>query len=54
MSTTHTRPSGDTQPFIDQRLDAIDRALLGKDDAGALHILREEVASFCGKFPMPH
>jgi glycine hydroxymethyltransferase len=32
----------------------IDRALLGKDDAGALHIVREEVASLCAKFPMPH
>jgi glycine hydroxymethyltransferase len=32
----------------------IDRALLGKDDAGALHIVREEVASMCSKFPMPH
>ena len=32
----------------------IDRALLGKDDAGALHIIREEVSSLAGKFPMPH
>jgi glycine/serine hydroxymethyltransferase len=32
----------------------IDRALLGKDDAAALHVLREEVAAFCGRFPMPH
>jgi glycine hydroxymethyltransferase len=32
----------------------IDRALLGKDDESALHVLREEVAAFCGRFPMPH
>jgi glycine hydroxymethyltransferase len=32
----------------------IDRALLGKDDEAALHHLREEVASFAAKFPMPH
>ena len=32
----------------------IDRALLGKDDASALHVLREEVAAFAGRFPMPH
>ena len=32
----------------------IDRALLGKDDPAALHVVREEVAALCGKFPMPH
>jgi len=32
----------------------IDRALLGKDDAGALAKIRDEVAAFAGKFPMPH
>ncbi len=32
----------------------LDRALLGKDDAGALKAIRREVADFCAKFPMPH
>jgi glycine hydroxymethyltransferase len=32
----------------------IDRALLGKDDAAALSKIRQEVAEFCKKFPMPH
>jgi glycine hydroxymethyltransferase len=34
--------------------DFIDRALLAKDDAGALAKIRGEVAAFCTKFPMPH
>jgi glycine hydroxymethyltransferase len=32
----------------------IDRALVGKDDPAALATIREEVAVFAGKFPMPH
>ncbi len=32
----------------------IDRALIGKDDAGTLEKVRREVAEFCGTFPMPH
>ena len=32
----------------------IDRALLGKGDAAALTKVRDEVAVFCEKFPMPH
>src|SRR5205823_1565155 len=32
----------------------IDRALLGKDDATALSKLRDEVATFTQRFPMPH
>ena len=32
----------------------IDRALLAKDDAAALGKIRQEVAEFAGKFPMPH
>ena len=32
----------------------IDRALLAKDDAGKLANIKDEVATFCGKFPMPH
>jgi glycine hydroxymethyltransferase len=32
----------------------IDRALLGKDDAAALAKIRDEVAKFCERFPMPH
>jgi glycine hydroxymethyltransferase len=32
----------------------IDRALVGKDDAAALATIREEVAVFAGKYPMPH
>ena len=32
----------------------IDRALLAKDDAGSLEKIRQEVADFAGKFPMPH
>ena len=32
----------------------IDRALLGKDDGAALSLIREEVASMCARFPMPH
>jgi glycine hydroxymethyltransferase len=34
--------------------DFIDRALAAKDDAAALAKLRDEVAAFAGKFPMPH
>src|SRR5205814_398301 len=32
----------------------IDRALLGKDDAGALGKVRAAVAEFAGRFAMPH
>jgi glycine hydroxymethyltransferase len=32
----------------------IDRALLAKDDAAALTKIREEVATFTTRFPMPH
>jgi len=32
----------------------IDRALLAKDDPAALKKIRDEVAAFCGRFPMPH
>jgi glycine hydroxymethyltransferase len=32
----------------------IDRALLGKDDATELAKIRDEVAAFAGRFPMPH
>jgi glycine hydroxymethyltransferase len=34
--------------------DFIDRALLAKDDAGTLAKIRNEVAEFCKRFPMPH
>lgn len=34
--------------------DFIDRALHAKDDAGALARIRNEVAEFCKRFPMPH
>jgi glycine hydroxymethyltransferase len=37
-----------------QVADFIDRALLAKDDAGALKKIRDEVAGFAAKFPMPH
>ncbi|HEV2293045.1 MAG TPA: serine hydroxymethyltransferase [Tepidisphaeraceae bacterium] len=39
---------------IEQVADFIDRALLSKDDAGALKKLRDEVATFAARFPMPH
>ena len=32
----------------------LDRAMAAKDDANALKKIREEVAAFCAKFPMPH
>jgi glycine hydroxymethyltransferase len=32
----------------------IDRALVGKDDPAVLATIREEVAAFAAKFPMPH
>ncbi len=32
----------------------IDRALVGKDDEAALSVIKEEVATFAGRFPMPH
>jgi glycine hydroxymethyltransferase len=32
----------------------IDRAIVGKDDAGTLKKVRGEVAEFCQRFPMPH
>jgi glycine hydroxymethyltransferase len=32
----------------------IDRALLAKDDANQLATIKNEVARFCEKFPMPH
>src|SRR5689334_2828658 len=34
--------------------DFIDRALLAKDDATVLSKIRNEVAEFCKRFPMPH
>ncbi len=34
--------------------DFIDRALTARNDAAALKKIREEVAAFCDKFPMPH
>jgi glycine hydroxymethyltransferase len=34
--------------------DFIDRALLAKDDAATLGKIRNEVAEFCKRFPMPH
>ena len=34
--------------------DFIDRALVNKDNAGALLKIRNEVAEFCERFPMPH
>jgi glycine hydroxymethyltransferase len=34
--------------------DFIDRALGAKDDPAGLAKIRNEVAEFCGKFPMPH
>jgi glycine hydroxymethyltransferase len=34
--------------------DFIDRALAAKDDASALAKIRDEVAAFAAKFPMPH
>jgi glycine/serine hydroxymethyltransferase len=34
--------------------DFIDRALAAKDDSSALAKLRDEVAAFAAKFPMPH
>jgi len=37
-----------------QVADFIDRALLGKDDPSTLKKIRDEVASFAAKFPMPH
>jgi glycine hydroxymethyltransferase len=39
---------------LEQVAEYIDRALLNKDDAAALKKLRDEVASFAAKFPMPH
>jgi glycine hydroxymethyltransferase len=39
---------------LEQVAEFIDHALLNKDDAGALKKLRDEVASFAAKFPMPH
>jgi glycine hydroxymethyltransferase len=32
----------------------LDRAMHAKDDAQALAKIRQEVATFCGRFPMPH
>jgi glycine hydroxymethyltransferase len=32
----------------------IDRALLGKDDGATLAKIKDEVAEFCRRFPMPH
>ncbi len=34
--------------------DFIDQAILAKSDEGALANLRNKVAEFAGKFPMPH
>src|SRR5207237_7168440 len=34
--------------------DSLDRALHAKDNADALKKIRQEVAQFCERFPMPH
>jgi glycine hydroxymethyltransferase len=34
--------------------DFIDRALVSKDDPAALQRIKDEVANFCKRFPMPH
>jgi glycine hydroxymethyltransferase len=54
LGTPALTTRGLKEPEMKTVASLIDRALLGKDDAGALHVLREEVASLCGRFPMPH
>jgi glycine hydroxymethyltransferase len=39
---------------IAQVADFLDRALLARDNPSALGKIREEVAEFCKRFPMPH
>ncbi|MGA2583320.1 MAG: serine hydroxymethyltransferase [Tepidisphaeraceae bacterium] len=34
--------------------DFLDRAVIGKDDPNTLAAIRQEVAEFCKKFPLPH
>ena len=54
LGTPALTTRGLTEPDMATVASFIDRALLGKDDAAALVKIREEVATFCQRFPMPH
>ncbi len=54
LGTPALTTRGLTEPDMATVASFIDRALLGKDDAAALAKIRQEVATFCQRFPMPH
>jgi glycine hydroxymethyltransferase len=54
LGTPALTTRGLTEPDMTTVASFIDRALLGKDDAAALAKIRQEVATFCERFPMPH
>src|ERR1700722_10261388 len=54
LGTPALTTRGLTEPDMATVASFIDRALLGKDDANALAKIRQEVATFCQRFPMPH
>ena len=54
LGTPAVTTRGLKEADLESVADFIDRALLGKDDAGKLETIRREVAEFTKKFPMPH
>jgi glycine hydroxymethyltransferase len=54
LGTPALTTRGLTEPDMATVASFIDRALLDKDDPAALTKIRQEVATFCQRFPMPH
>ena len=54
LGTPATTTRGLKEADYAQVADFIDRAILAKDEEGKLKQIRQEVADFCRKFPMPH
>jgi glycine hydroxymethyltransferase len=54
LGTPALTTRGLKEPDMSTVASFIDRALLGKDDPGTLAKIKQEVADFCKKFPMPH
>jgi glycine hydroxymethyltransferase len=54
LGTPATTTRGLKERDYDTVADFIDRALGAKDNPAALKKIRDEVAAFAAKFPMPH